>query len=171
MSGRTRLPFFEVRSSAIQGLGDFSTRRIRKGTRIIEYQGERITPKEANRRYDDDRSEHPRVLLFTVNKRSVIDAGVAGNDARYINHSCEPNCEAVTEAGHVYIEALRTISPGEELTYDYRLERPGAYDSEWEQRYVCRCGAPTCRGTLLAPRTSSRRQRNGGSVQANHGAG
>jgi SET domain-containing protein len=146
-----RKPMFEIRPSPIQGCGAFATRRIRKGTRIIEYTGERITLSEADARYDDDRSEHPHVLLFTVDKRTVIDAGVGGNEARYFNHSCEPNCEAVTDKGRVYLETSRTIAPGEELTYDYRLERGGWHSAEWERRYACRCGAVTCRGTMLAP--------------------
>jgi hypothetical protein len=156
--GRTRAPFFEVRASPIQGLGVFAIRRIRKGTRVIEYQGERITPDEADRRYDDDQSEHPRVLLFTVNKKTIIDADIGGNEAKYINHSCEPNCEAVIEDKRVYIEALRTISPGEELTYDYQLEREGDHNPEWKQRYACRCGAPSCRGTMLASKPKSRKR-------------
>ena len=147
-----RNPPFEVRQSPIQGMGVFATRRIRKGTRIIEYVGERVSPEEADRRYDDDLSEHPHVLLFTVDKRTVIDAAVGGNEARFINHSCEPNCESVTEKRRVYIEALRTIKAGEELTYDYSLTREGDDDLEMEQRYACRCGAGTCRGAMLAPR-------------------
>jgi uncharacterized protein len=152
MSPGLRQPFFEIRPSPIQGRGAFATRRIRRGTRIIEYVGERITPKEADARYDDDRADYPHILLFTVDKRTIIDAGVGGNEARYINHSCEPNCEAVTASGRVYIEALQAIAPGEELTYDYRLERLGRHDAEWEKRYACHCGAKTCRGTLLEPR-------------------
>jgi uncharacterized protein len=136
-------------------------RRIRKGTRIIEYLGERITPEEADRRYDDERDVRAPVLLFTVSKRTLIDAGVDGNEARYINHSCEPNCEAVLEAGRVYIEALRTVSPGEEVTYDYRLEREGDNELGWEARYACRCGTPSCRGNMLAPRPRSRKKRPG----------
>lgn len=154
-----RPPMFEIRPSPIQGQGAFATRRIRKGTRIIEYVGERITPAEADTRYDDDRVDHPHVLLFTVDKRTVIDAGVGGNEARFINHSCEPNCEAVVESGRVFIEALRDIAPGEELTYDYHLERHGRDDAEWEQRYACRCGAESCRGTMLAPRRNRSKQR------------
>ncbi len=150
---------FEIRPSFIQGLGAFATQRIREGTRIIEYLGERITSEEADLRYNDERVEHPRVLLFTVDKRTVIDAGAGGNEARYINHSCEPNCEAVIERRRVYIEALRDIAAGEELTYDYRLERDGWYEVEWEQRYACHCGAATCRGTMLEPRQGSGRKR------------
>ena len=153
-----RKPFFEIRSSLIQGLGAFATRRIRKGTRLIEYLGERITHAEADTRYPE-RAESAHVLLFTVDKRTVIDAGVGGNDARYINHSCEPNCEAVLETRRVYIEALRTIQAGEELTYDYRLERGERSDLEEEKKYHCRCGAKTCRGTMLAPRPKRGKRR------------
>jgi uncharacterized protein len=146
-----RKPCFDIRPSPIHGLGAFATRRIRKGMRIIEYTGERLTPAAADARYDDDRSEHSYVLLFTVDRRTVIDAGVGGNEARYFNHSCAPNCEAVTEQRRVYLEALRTIAAGEELTYDYRLECGRWPAAEWERRYACRCGAATCRGTMLAP--------------------
>jgi len=152
MAGHSRPLLFEIRASPIHGSGVFALRQIRRRTRIIEYQGERISHREADRRYDDDKSAHPHVLLFTVNKRTVIDAGVGGNEARYINHSCEPNCETVIENGRVYIAARRTIRPGEELTYDYQLERDGHPKPEWAQRYACRCGTSNCRGTMLAPR-------------------
>ena len=131
-----RKPCFEIRPSPIQGRGVFATRRIRKGTRIIEYTGEQLTPSAADARYDDDRREQPHVLLFTVDRWTVIDAGVGGNEARYFNHSCEPNCEAVTEQRRVYLEALRTIEAGEELSYDYQLERGGWHTVEWGET-VC----------------------------------
>ncbi len=146
-----RKRLLEVRPSGIAGLGAFATQRIPKGTRIIEYVGQRITPAEADRRYDDDASPHPHVLLFSVDSRTVIDAGVGGNDARFINHSCEPNCEAVTEKRHIYIEALRDIEPAEELVYDYNLTRDDDEADDLEQRYVCHCGTKSCRGTMLAP--------------------
>lgn len=153
-----RAPYFEVRSSPIQGLGAFATRRIRKGTRIIEYLGERITSEEADRRYAGDTSEHPLVLLFVLGKRTVIDAAVGGNEARFINHSCEPNCKAFTEKKRIFIYAQKTIAPGEELTYDYNLTRDGMDDAETEKRYACHCGAKTCRGTMLAPRKKERKK-------------
>jgi uncharacterized protein len=164
-----RTPCFDIRPSPIQGLGAFATRRIRKGTRIIEYTGERLTPSAAAARYDDDRREPPHVLLFTVDQRTLIDAGVGGNEARYVNHSCAPNCEAVIEQGRVYLEALRTITAGEELTYDYQLECGRRPRAEWERRYACRCGAATCRGTMLAPlpRRQPRRDRK---AAQKHGA-
>lgn len=149
--GALRRPFFEIRPSPIEGHGAFAIRRIRKGTRLIEYTGERLTPAAADARYDDDRRQTPHVLLFTVDRRTVIDAGVGGNEARFFNHSCEPNCEAVIDQRRVYLEALRTIAPGEELTYDYQLERGAGATEEGERRYVCRCGAAICRGTMLAP--------------------
>ena len=150
--------YFEVRNSPIQGLGGFATRRIRKGTRIIEYIGERITSEEGDRRYDDDKSEHPHVLLFVVDKHTAIDAAVGGNDARFINHSCEPNCRAVLDKKHIYIEAIRTIAEDEELTYDYNLTRDGKEDAAAEAQYACHCGAKACRGTMLAPRKYKTRQ-------------
>jgi SET domain-containing protein len=149
-------PYFELRPSPIQGQGVFALRRIRKGTRVAEYVGERITPEEADARYDDDAMEIPHTFLFTVNKRVVIDGAVGGNDSRFINHSCDPNCETVDDGGRIFVETLRTIQPGEELTYDYHLERPGPYRREWDQRYACRCGAHNCRGTLLLRRRKKR---------------
>ncbi len=143
---------FEVRSSPISGQGAFAVSRIRKRTRIIEYLGERISQDEADRRYDDTLVEHPHVLLFSVDDRTVIDAGVGGNDARFINHSCDPNCRSITRSGHVHIYAIRDIATGEELTYDYNLTREGVSDDEVYTRYACRCGSTKCRGTMLAPK-------------------
>lgn len=156
-----RRKLLEVRPSNIQGLGAFATAPISEGTRIIEYKGQRISPAEADRRYDDDSSEHPRILLFSVDSRTVIDAGVGGNEAQFINHSCEPNCAAVTEKKHVFIEALRDIAPGEELSYDYNLTRYDDNADDPAQRYACHCGAPRCRGTMLRPidRTKKRRRK------------
>ncbi len=143
--------YFEVRPSLIQGLGGFATRPIRKGTRIIEYTGERISHAEADARYDDNKSPHPLVLLFTVDENTVVDAGVGGNEARYINHSCDPNCEAVVEDRRVFIEAKKNILAGRELTYDYSLTREGNDDAEMEARFACHCGAKNCRGSMLEP--------------------
>lgn len=153
MSDQSPSPLFEIRASPIQGLGAFALRRIKTGARLIEYQGERISAAEAARRYVDDGHGRTHVILFTVNSRTFIDAGVGGNDAQYFNHSCAPNCEAVLDAGRIYLEALRPIAPGEELTYDYRLEHPEPFEPEAAQRYACHCGAKNCRGTLLEPRT------------------
>jgi uncharacterized protein len=143
--------YFELRQSSIQGKGGFAIRPIRKGTRIIEYTGQRISHDEADKRYDDGGMGRHHTFLFSIDKSTVIDAAVDGNEARFINHSCAPNCEAIDEKKRIYIEAIRDIAPGEELTYDYAYERDGTEDEEWERIYVCKCGAPTCRGTILAP--------------------
>ena len=144
-------PLFEIRSSRIAGKGAFALQPIPAFTRLIEYTGERISHDEADRRYDDGKMGRHHTFLFTIDKKTVIDAAVDGNDARFINHSCAPNCEAIDERKHIYIEAIRDIAVGEELTYDYAYERDGTEDEEWEKLYVCKCGAPTCRGTILAP--------------------
>jgi len=144
--------YFELRRSSIQGRGAFATRPIKRGTRIIEYTGERISPEEADRRYDDGGMGRHHTFLFSVDSKTCIDAAVDGNDARFINHSCDPNCEAVDERKRIYIEAIRDIAEGEELAYDYQYERDGTEDEKWEKIYVCKCGAPTCRGTILAPK-------------------
>ena len=143
--------YFVLRKSDIQGRGAFATRPIKRGTRIIEYTGERISHAEADERYDDGKMGRHHTFLFTIDSKTCIDAAVNGNDARFINHSCAPNCEAIDEKKHIYIEAIRDIAVGEELTYDYAYERDGTEDEEWERLYMCKCGAPTCRGTILAP--------------------
>ncbi|MBU8895057.1 SET domain-containing protein-lysine N-methyltransferase [Corallococcus sp. M34] len=142
---------FELRPSPIQGLGAFATRRIRKGARIIEYIGERITQDEADRRYDDESMERHHTFLFNLDARTVLDAGKVFNESRYINHSCEPNCQSLIDKKRIYVFALRTLEPGEELTYDYAYERSEDMGPDAEALYVCRCGAATCRGTILAP--------------------
>ena len=155
-----RQPTFVVRRSSIQGKGVFASRRIHPGTRIIEYQGERVSSEEADRRYDDDHMERHHTFLFTVDDHILIDAAVDGNEARFINHSCDPNCEAVLEDGRVYIEAIKNIQPGIELTYDYHYEREGPYEKGWAELYACHCGAENCRGTILdKPRPPTRRSR------------
>ena len=141
---------FEIRSSSIQGKGAFATQQISEGTYIIEYTGERISHDEADHRYGDSPEDH--VVLFIVDDDIVIDGGVNGNEARYINHSCDPNCQAVTDEDKIYIEALKTIQPGEELTFDYRLFRSDEYEPERDTLYACHCGARNCRGTMMAPK-------------------
>ena len=151
---------YRIRKSKIQGKGGFATRLIRKGARIAEYLGDRISHEEGDRRYDDDTMKRHHTFLFVVDKRIVIDAGKGGNDARFINHSCDPNCETVIEARRVFIEALRTIQPGDELTYDYSYDRDDAtgWGKEAEQQYPCHCGVESCRGTILAPLKKKRKK-------------
>jgi SET domain-containing protein len=143
---RTRL---EVRESPIQGRGVFAAQPIAAGTRIIEYTGEVISESEADQRYDDESMARHHTFLMALDDGRCIDAAVGGNDARLINHSCEPNCETVEVDGRVWIEAIRPIAAGEELSYDYKYDRS---EDDDETFYRCRCGAPSCRGTILVPR-------------------
>jgi len=140
---------FAIRRSRIQGRGGFATRDIRKGERIAEYEGERISWKEADRRYDDADGKRHHTFLFAVTSRTVIDGAVNGSDARFINHSCDPNCEAIDDRGRIFIEAMRPIAAGDELFYDYAYARDESTTEEDEQLYVCLCGTAKCRGTIL----------------------
>lgn len=142
-------PLFEVRNSRIQGKGAFALRRIRKGQRIIEYVGERIGPEEEARRYDEDKMDRHHTFLFGIDDKVSIDAAVGGNDARFINHSCDPNCEAVQEDKRIFIEAIANIQPGAELTYDYNFQVDGQVTRKLLEFYVCHCGMKKCRGTIL----------------------
>lgn len=158
MSKNGREPLYVVRNSGIHGRGVFAVRRIRKGTRIVEYSGERISNKEADKRYDDDKMKRHHTFLFTLDGRTVIDGAIrtGGGDASFINHSCEPNCEAVITAKKIFIHALQTIEPGTELAYDYQYERTGKNDAQLEKFYICKCGAPGCRGSIMKPAKKKR---------------
>ena len=142
---------FEIRPSKMQGLGAFATARIPAGTRLIEYAGERLTPAEADERYPDDDSRH-HTYLFAIDDDVVIDAAVNGNDARFINHSCDPNCDAVIDDGRIWIETIRDVEPGEELAYDYAYILEERHSPAAKRRYPCSCGSHGCRGTILARR-------------------
>ena len=144
-----------VRRSRVHGRGVFARRRIRKGTRIIEYLGERVSHREADRRYEYKSPNDSHTFLFIVDRRTVVDAGVNGNQARFINHSCDPNCESVIDQRRIFIEALRTIRPGEELAYDYRIGRDRSDPPDVDEIFACRCGAEHCRGSMLWPRRSA----------------
>ena len=144
-------PLIEVRASPLHGLGVFAAQRIRRGTRIIEYLGERVSHGEADRRYEHKDADDAHTFLFTVDARTVIDAGVGGNDARFVNHACEPNCESVIEERRVFIEAVRAIEPGEELTYDYQIQREADDPPDVDTIFACHCGSARCRGSMLWP--------------------
>lgn len=145
----SQLPF-AIRRSPIQGYGAFAVRRIPKGTRLIEYAGERLTPAQADARYPDVPGERHHTFLFAIDDVVVIDAAVDGNEARWINHSCAPNCDAVVDEGRIWIETSRDVERGEELAYDYAFVLEERHTVSAKKRYPCNCGAPTCRGTLLA---------------------
>jgi len=146
-----RRPIFEVRRSPIQGLGVFATRTIRRGTRIGTYSGEYLTEDEVNRRYDDDSPARATTFLFQVSDSLYVDAEREGGDARYINHSCDPNCASEVVGTEIVIRAIRTIPAGAEITYDYALQLEDDPLPSWPQLYACRCGAVSCRGTMLDP--------------------
>jgi SET domain-containing protein len=146
----------EVRASPIQGLGVFARRPIAEGTRLIEYAGEVISEAEGDARYEEAAMARHHTYLMALEDGRCIDAAVGGNESRFINHSCEPNCEAVEEDGRVWIETLEPIAAGQELTYDYAYERAADED---EAFYQCGCGASRCRRTILAPRDPVREGR------------
>lgn len=173
MARRTRVAEddqpFVVRRSKIAGKGAFATRDIAKGQRIIEYLGERITHGVADDRYGDEGTDAHHTFLFNVNRSVVIDASYNGNDARFINHSCSPNCESEIEKGRVYIDAIRNIRIGDELSYDYSYGRDGTETLEDETTtYGCRCGAKKCRGTILEPVTKAERKALEAKAKRNH---
>ena len=142
-----------VRNSPIQGKGVFARRRIRKGIRVIEYKGTR-RPDEVLLEPGDS-----YVDLFDLGNGFVIDPKKKGNMARFINHSCSPNCESIMDGDRVFIQSIKPIEAGEELKYDYCLSlghRPTAKD---RRDYQCRCGSPRCRGTLYkAPRKKAKKK-------------
>lgn len=157
MSARKKLI---ARQSPIHGNGVFAAVDLPAGETLIEYQGTRITHAQADRRYAGG-SETGHTFLFTLNERYIIDANVDGNDARWINHSCAPNCQAVLHEDpgsdrrldRVMIESLRPIKAGEELTYDYGIRLEERHTPRLKKIWACLCGAPNCTGTMLKPKT------------------
>jgi uncharacterized protein len=147
---------FKVVHSGIHGRGVVATEPIAEGQRLVEYIGEIITPAEADRRYPFAEDEPQHTFLFSVSERKIIDAASGGNVARFINHSCDPNCEAVIEKGRVFIEASRNIEPGEELGYDYWFVLDEPHNKKNRELYKCNCGAKNCRGTMLADKRKAR---------------
>jgi len=141
-----------VRRSRIQGRGVYAGRDLAEGERIIEYTGKRISGAEADKLCDDEAMSRHHTFLFAVDDDVVIDATKGGNEARYINHSCDPNCESVIVRGRVYIDAIRAIAAGEELVYDYWYVTDDDYTlADLRRIYPCRCLAASCRGTLARP--------------------
>jgi SET domain-containing protein len=143
----------QVRRSGVHGKGVFALQAIAAGTRLIEYKGELIDWPEALRRHPHDPAQPNHTFYFHVDDGHVIDANVGGNASRWINHACDPNCEAQQlDDGRVFIDALRDIQPGEELFYDYGLVIDERYTAKLKKEYACHCGSPNCRGTMLAPK-------------------
>ena len=153
-----RIPFpssgrrIQTRRSGVHGKGVFAVQDIPKGEVIIEYVGEIISWAEAQRRHPHDPKDPNHTFYFHVDEDHVIDAKVGGNSSRWINHSCDPNCEADEVDGRVFIKSLRKIKAGEELNYDYGLIIDEPYTKKLKAEYPCWCGSKNCRGTLLAPK-------------------
>jgi SET domain-containing protein len=153
-----RLLPYTVRSSPVHGNGVFARRNIPAGSRIIEYQGERITWKEALRRAELKGGPLNHTFFFSLSNGKMIDGGSRGNDARWINHACEPNCEAYEEDGRVFIHALVDIDRGEELSYNYALIFEERHTPAVKRAFVCRCGTLGCTGSMLAPKRRTKRK-------------
>lgn len=147
----------QVRRSGVHGKGVFALRRIAAGERIIEYKGEIISWPEALRRHPHDPSDPNHTFYFSLDDGdTVIDANVNGNAARWINHACDPNCEAEETDGRVFIKTLRAIRAGEELNYVYGLTLDERYTPALKKRFACRCGSTRCTGTMLVPKRRRR---------------
>jgi uncharacterized protein len=142
----------QTRRSGVHGKGVFAVQDLAEGETLIEYVGEIITWKEPLRRHPHDPHDPNHTFYFHIDEKRVIDAKFGGNSSRWINHSCEPNCVADEEGGRVYIKALRNITAGEELFYDYGLIIDAPYTPKLKAEYPCWCGHTVCRGTLLAPK-------------------
>jgi SET domain-containing protein len=141
-----------VRRSRIQGRGVFAARDIVEGERIIEYTGALLSHAQADALCEDESARRHHTFLFAVDDRCVIDGANGGNESRFINHSCDPNCESVIVGRRVYIHALRAVASGEELLYDYWYVTDESYTlDELRRVYPCRCRASNCRGTLARP--------------------
>lgn len=141
-----------VGRSPIQGIGVFAQERIPARRRVMEYTGEKIPMKEGMRRLVRlwKAGGSRRVVIFRLNRRWCVDADAGGSGAELINHSCAPNLETRKLRGHIYYYSRRAIRPGEELTVDYRFD-PDAI------QVPCKCGAPTCRGTINLKRKVKKR--------------
>jgi SET domain-containing protein len=142
--------FIRVKHSKVHGQGVFATRKIPAGTQIIEYQGKRITNKQADKRFGLDPENPHHTFFFSLESGKLIDGGDEGNEARLINHACDPNCKAKEEKGRVFIHALNDVRRGEELCYDYGLIIDMRMTKKLKAAYECRCGSANCRGTMLA---------------------
>ncbi len=153
-------PSYEVRRSPVHGNGVFARRKIPAGERIAEYLGERISTDESARRAEAGGGPINHTFFFSLADGRVIDGGSGGNDARFINHGCEPNCEAEEDEGRVYIFALHDIAKGEELKYNYALIYEERHTAAVKKAFQCLCGAPTCTGSMLAPKKRKTRSKS-----------
>ncbi len=141
-----------VGKSGVHGRGVYATAAFRKGARVIEYTGRHLSWKKAMDLPPHRPDEPYHTFFFSIDDGDVIDANVGGNESRWINHSCAPNCETEEEDGRIFIYALRSIRAGEELFYDYRIEPAERRTKKLEREFACHCEAAKCRGTMLEPK-------------------
>ena len=139
-----------MRRSNVHGRGVFAVTDLPADEPLIEYRGEVIPWSEAHERYAASDADEGHTYFFDRGDGTVIDGGRGGNAARFINHGCEPNCEAVEDDGRIFIETIRPIASGEELFIDYQLSIDEPLTDELRAVYACRCGSAKCRGTMLA---------------------
>lgn len=155
---------FVARRSPIHGNGVFAVSTLAKGETVIEYKGRLITHAQADREYGDG-ADTGHTFLFTLNDKYIVDANVHGNTARWINHSCDPNCEALIDEAddgdrrhdRVLIQTVREVRPGEELSYNYGIVLEVPHTASMKKLWACRCGSPRCTGTLLQPKRKARK--------------
>ncbi len=150
----------EVRPSGVHGQGVFATRAIPRGTRIIRYTGEIISWEAAQKLPPHDPKNPHHTFFFSLEDGTVINAAVGGNEARWINHSCAPNCRTDDWRGGIYVFTKRKIKAGEELFYDYSLEPADRRTKALEKLFACYCGSPKCRGNMLEPKPAKAKKRN-----------
>ena len=141
-----------VKKSKVHGSGVFASKDIAKGVKIIEYIGDKITKSEGDRRSELrikrylNSKKTGSVYIFELNERYDIDGSPLRNKARYINHSCNPNCEVDIVRGHIWISSIKGIKKGEELSYDYGYE----FDRDDYQDHICKCGSKNCIGYIIS---------------------
>lgn len=141
--------WLELRRSGIHGLGAFALKDIPKDQKILEYAGERINNAEADRRYEDEKMKEHHTFLFILSSRTCVDGAFNGNESRFINHSCDANCETGVWGSRIWISSRRRIKAGEELTYDYQYDDDPEYTEKDLLFYKCECGSPKCRKTIV----------------------
>jgi len=147
----TTSEYIVVKRSKVHGTGVFAKKNIQKDTNIIEYVGRKITKAESDKISNIHMENHKKnsedngaVYIFTLNKKYDIDGQVPWNTAKFINHSCDPNCEAYNKKGHIWISSIKNIKKGEELSYNY------GYDLDCYEEHPCRCGSKNCVGYIVA---------------------
>lgn len=141
-----------VRNSPVHGRGVFVLTKITAGEPIVEYKGKLVSWRQAQRSYERSSTADGHTFFFDLNDGRVIDGATGGNSARWLNHSCMPNCEAEQQGSRVFIRAIRDIEEGRELFIDYQLTVAGRQSAAVKRIYACCCVSRRCRGTMLATR-------------------